>query len=672
MKKSCLLLISFCSIFVLSCANTSRTSSENEKNSLSESLNTSTSNSSATSYEEHESKPYNFYTKTKGNEMSSPSVTYQTSFDTYYPTSLTGLKGSELLNSLASLLDNTHLYYTSYDDVRGAMAYADEDYYHQDQIIELYTGANISNTWNNGTTYNREHVWCKNLSGDLYKNVTSSTRGAGSDIHQLKPCLTSINSSRGDKPYADLNQEGTSLIYNNKNTGTYYSGTGFEPRNSVKGDIARILMYMYTHYSNEISANASHSDTTKGNTSGALAIQNIVYTSLNTAQASWDLLLKWNQLDPVDSFEMKRNEYCASITGVRNPYIDHPEFAEMIFSTSYNGEGALKEGSFYVNTESLAVLKGDYLKLEATEGVTYYSGNDIIAKVDENGYLLGRSAGQVNISITYQNITKVLKIYVIDLEKEYQVKYYVLNKNNEYQFFQSQSYTFNENITPLEGEDVNDKIFTYWTSNSKNPSSYDFSYPIREDITLYGYYVNNIQTEASSFMINFYDASKVTDTNGESLTTTILQQKTIMPSNMKYASLGLTFATSDNNKTKINKKGGLTLGTKSAGGDITFTINNNYTISKVEVVAVYHNKNSTAATLSLTYTLDEETINAQQDGSINGTGKTLDECTSSLTYSFDEAISSFTLTSDNGSNDGRITIYTIKCFLNEVGSDEKI
>ena len=60
-------------------------------------------------------------------------------------------------------------------------------------------------------------------------------------------------------------------------------------------------------------------------------ITNIVYTSSNTKDAAWDLLLKWNELDPVDEFEIHRNNYCASITGVRNPYIDHPEYATLIW-----------------------------------------------------------------------------------------------------------------------------------------------------------------------------------------------------------------------------------------------------------------------------------------------------------------------------------------------------
>ena len=42
-------------------------------------------------------------------------------------------------------------------------------------------------------------------------------------------------------------------------------------------------------------------------------------------------LLKWHLEDPVDDFERNRNEVIFSYQGNRNPYIDYPEFVEMIY-----------------------------------------------------------------------------------------------------------------------------------------------------------------------------------------------------------------------------------------------------------------------------------------------------------------------------------------------------
>ncbi|MFA6890165.1 MAG: endonuclease, partial [Bacilli bacterium] len=45
-------------------------------------------------------------------------------------------------------------------------------------------------------------------------------------------------------------------------------------------------------------------------------------------------LLTWNQLDPVDDFERNRNDVIYGYQGNRNPFVDHPEFADMIWETN--------------------------------------------------------------------------------------------------------------------------------------------------------------------------------------------------------------------------------------------------------------------------------------------------------------------------------------------------
>lgn len=60
------------------------------------------------------------------------------------------------------------------------------------------------------------------------------------------------------------------------------------------------------------------------------------YTLVNTdpkinQMGKLSTLLKWHIEDPVDDFERNRNEVIFSYQGNRNPYIDHPEFVEMIY-----------------------------------------------------------------------------------------------------------------------------------------------------------------------------------------------------------------------------------------------------------------------------------------------------------------------------------------------------
>ena len=44
-----------------------------------------------------------------------------------------------------------------------------------------------------------------------------------------------------------------------------------------------------------------------------------------------DLLLKWNDLDPVDQLEINRNNEVYKIQGNRNPFIDNSDYADMIW-----------------------------------------------------------------------------------------------------------------------------------------------------------------------------------------------------------------------------------------------------------------------------------------------------------------------------------------------------
>ncbi len=384
--------------------------------------------------------------------------------------SVSGLKGDNLLEKLAQIMEVKHRYYTSYGDVRGAMCYSDEDPNNSSNIILFYAGASFSNAWGSGNNYNREHVWCKNRSGGLYTSVDNSSRGAGADIHQLRPSNPSVNSSRSNNLYAELNKTGNELTYNGNGIDCYNSGSGqFEPRDGIKGDVARILMYMYTHYSTEIDVNSSRasiSNTSTTSQAGDLQINNIVYTSLNTSQAAWDVLLSWNELDPVDDFEMNRNNYCASITGVRNPYIDHPEFAEMIWSSSYEGSGALIDNipqKEYISVPYIltSLGEGDTFQIKPStniEGntISYSSSNTSIASVTSSGLITAKGIGKTTITISCKEETTSFVVSV------YEQKYLTL---------------LEESLTLKEGE-------SYQITPNTNVSSLTYSSKDKEIATV--------------------------------------------------------------------------------------------------------------------------------------------------------------------------------------------
>ena len=272
------------------------------------------------------------------NGKTTPTVRYSdvSKYSSTYYSSVSGLTGDSLLEGLASLSKSKHRYYTSYDEIWGGACYSDADPNNpSSKIIDFYSQKSIPNTYNT-SVWDREHVWCQSLSNGLF-----GTSGAGSDIHHIRPSIDNINSSRNNNKYGNTGKKGAKYysftndsVSNSTSSDTLYgylSNSVFEPIDSVKGDAARIVMYVYMHYSKEVSANSNNTY------AGSLSITNIV--SASSKQAAWDLLCSWNALDPVDSFEINRNNYCASVTGLRNPFIDHPEYADKIWDASYQDNG---------------------------------------------------------------------------------------------------------------------------------------------------------------------------------------------------------------------------------------------------------------------------------------------------------------------------------------------
>lgn len=153
-----------------------------------------------------------------------------------------------------------------------------------------------------GTTdWNREHVFAKSLG-----NPNLGTSGAGADAFNLRPSDVRYNSTRSNRKFA--NASGNSGV-----TGSYWY-----PGDEWKGDVARIIMYMYVRYGNR-----------------CLPSSIGVGSSSATPDDMIDLFLEWNVEDPVSDFEQKRNTYHDSngtyAQGNRNPFIDNPYLATLIW-----------------------------------------------------------------------------------------------------------------------------------------------------------------------------------------------------------------------------------------------------------------------------------------------------------------------------------------------------
>ncbi|WP_372802585.1 endonuclease, partial [Lutibacter sp.] len=252
--------------------------------------------------------------------------------------------GNELFLELSGRITSTHTgipYTSSSTDVWDACKLADEDPDISTNVLLIYgyndTDENFSTdrtrlkTENAGSTYipgkwNREHVFPKSLANPSLE-AESGLVSPGSDVHNLRPADQDRNTLRSNNKFTD--GSGVSKIIT--------SNGGWYPGDEWKGDVARIIMYMYTRY---------HGNGTQSSETNCLPI-NVAFGTVNAIDANMiDLFLKWNVEDPVSPFEANRNEVLAGIQGNRNPYIDNPYLATLIWG------GLAAEDKWNMNSSS--------------------------------------------------------------------------------------------------------------------------------------------------------------------------------------------------------------------------------------------------------------------------------------------------------------------------------
>ncbi|MGW4465409.1 endonuclease [Micromonospora sp. NPDC004704] len=242
-------------------------------------------------------------TPTAGPTTSPPGGDYDR---TYYASAI-GKTGPALRTALHNVIRvQTRL---TYDQVWEALKDTDQDPSNSGNVILLYSGRSQSKNTNGGNPndWNREHVWAKSH-GDF-----GTATGPGTDVHHLRPEDVSVNASRGNK---DFDSGGSTVA---EAPGNYTDSDSFEPRNAVKGDVARMIMYMAVRYEG-------------GDGWPNLEMNQSVNNGSNPYIGKLSVLLQWNRSDPPDAFEKRRNQVIYDEwQGNRNPFIDHPEWATAIW-----------------------------------------------------------------------------------------------------------------------------------------------------------------------------------------------------------------------------------------------------------------------------------------------------------------------------------------------------
>ena len=323
-----------------------------------------------------------------------------------YYNGASGKTGDELKIALHNIIKNHHV--VSYGGLINAFAYTDCK--PNGKIWDIYSNCEYVTTEGlcgdyeqEGDCWNREHTWPQSWFNEQ--------NGPRSDLFHVYPTDGYVNGRRSNYPYGEVNKP-TYTSGNGSKLGpcvtSGYSGTVFEPIDEYKGDIARGLFYLSVRYYEE------DEDWAVSNMTNKSVIKDWAMT----------MLLRWSDEDPVSQKEIDRNNAVYGYQNNRNPFIDHPEYAHMIWDegwvgTSYNITCAtgLSHGSI---TAPETALEGSAVTITAIPQAGYMVGTwsvyktgnqNVTVSVSEDGTFI-MPKFDVTVSATFvQNNT----LYTISL-----------------------------------------------------------------------------------------------------------------------------------------------------------------------------------------------------------------------------------------------------------------
>lgn len=230
----------------------------------------------------------------------------------YYNNVNLTLTGQALKNELANKITSTHTNQLNYTDVWAVLQQTDLDPLNANKVLLLYgyndndnnpttdrTRNKNLNGGNNGE-WNREHTYAQSLATP---NLTTAVPSAGTDAHHLRATDVQMNGDRGNRLFA----AGTG------NAGNV--GANWYPGDEWKGDVARMMMYMYLRYNTQCLPTG-------------VGVGAVVSSDANMIS----LFLQWNAEDTVSQYEKNRNNLLQGIQGNRNPFIDNPYLATVIWN----------------------------------------------------------------------------------------------------------------------------------------------------------------------------------------------------------------------------------------------------------------------------------------------------------------------------------------------------
>lgn len=454
------------------------------------------------------------------------------------------LKGENLLKNLKPILSNNFTY-ISYDNVWKAYEITDRnwdrapaedmisgtydasdntitgykyDYDRNSTVVEssdailkiLYRNDNDTATDlvvtddGRGSVINREHIWPQSRG---FKADSGAEGPAGTDLHHLLPGDANVN-QQGHNNYAygyvkesNWTPSRTNISDNDRGTPMHESTLNqdtivFEPQDIDKGDIARACFYMVARYNNLAGETGVISDfepflelvdyvtpTSGEGTEYSSDTHAVGYGVLST-------LLEWHKLDPVDEFEIHRNNLIYNnYQNNRNPFIDFPCWVDVIWGDAGSADVSNDPINSYPPEKTLTI-EGNY---ESTIpfGSTFDTSNIDVFVTDLNG----ENIEEVTSFASFSNVdTHKLGEQTVTVSYEGLSTSFVINVTN----VGSSEYINNNEVAYLD-----DLIISTYIEGSSNNKAIEIFNGTGNDIDLSSYslrsYFNGKVEPSSTF-----------------------------------------------------------------------------------------------------------------------------------------------------------------------------
>lgn len=261
----------------------------------------------------------------------------------------------------------------------------------------------ISSANQEGLGYNREHMMPQNT---FYSNYPMY-----SDLFFVIPTDARINQLRSNYPYGIAGSTNFhtftngSRINNNATPNSAYTGRVYEPIAEFRGDIARSLLYFAVRYEGKLNTFAFYKGTSPANDANPLD------GTEEKAFEDWyvAMLLQWHNSDPVSPREIERNNKVFEIQKNRNPFIDHPEWVNAIWSQSpvvvnpqaVENLSSMKTSAYFIN------LNWNHSVDENLLGYKIFQNGTYVGYTQKNNFIVDHlspsTAYQFTVKAYYRN-----------------------------------------------------------------------------------------------------------------------------------------------------------------------------------------------------------------------------------------------------------------------------